>query len=138
MLMTFICLCFFFFSSRRRHTICALVTGVQTCALPISLIMRVVLIIVSVARRQTREDEAMQTIHEQNAEPHRPDARLAPAQVIESNQLLSSGPELLIRHKGEFYRLRRTRNDRSEEHTSELQPLLRIPYAVFCLTKHKK
>src|SRR3546814_12580467 len=30
------CICFlFFFSSRRRHTRCALVTGVQTCALPI-------------------------------------------------------------------------------------------------------
>src|SRR3546814_6993410 len=29
-------MCFvFFFSSRRRHTRCALVTGVQTCALPI-------------------------------------------------------------------------------------------------------
>src|SRR3546814_120619 len=32
------CICnFFFFSSRRRHTRCALVTGVQTCALPISI-----------------------------------------------------------------------------------------------------
>src|SRR3546814_3680998 len=31
------CVFFFFFSSRRRHTRCALVTGVQTCALPISL-----------------------------------------------------------------------------------------------------
>src|SRR3546814_2230704 len=30
----FLCF-FFFFSSRRRHTRCALVTGVQTCALPI-------------------------------------------------------------------------------------------------------
>src|SRR3546814_3450477 len=30
-------LLFFFFSSRRRHTRCALVTGVQTCALPIYL-----------------------------------------------------------------------------------------------------
>src|SRR3546814_14992471 len=29
-------MCVFFFSSRRRHTSCALVTGVQTCALPIS------------------------------------------------------------------------------------------------------
>src|SRR3546814_10806529 len=28
-------LLFLFFSSRRRHTRCALVTGVQTCALPI-------------------------------------------------------------------------------------------------------
>src|SRR3546814_1259944 len=39
-LVVIICLCcfysFFFFSSRRRHTRCALVTGVQTCALPIS------------------------------------------------------------------------------------------------------
>src|SRR3546814_1635281 len=33
----FIVVCYvFFFSSRRRHTRCALVTGVQTCALPIS------------------------------------------------------------------------------------------------------
>src|SRR3546814_8266851 len=31
---------YFFFSSRRRHTICALVTGVQTCALPISRMRR--------------------------------------------------------------------------------------------------
>src|SRR3546814_8892783 len=29
------CVCLFFFSSRRRHTRCALGTGVQTCALPI-------------------------------------------------------------------------------------------------------
>src|SRR3546814_10682541 len=43
-LMTYVLMCvvfvyfvFFFFSSRRRHTRCALVTGVQTCALPISL-----------------------------------------------------------------------------------------------------
>src|SRR3546814_3668404 len=38
-----LCLCIyfflcFFFSSRRRHTRCALVTGVQTCALPILLV----------------------------------------------------------------------------------------------------
>src|SRR3546814_10106741 len=31
----FVVVIFFFFSSRRRHTRCALVTGVQTCALPI-------------------------------------------------------------------------------------------------------
>src|SRR3546814_3725333 len=31
---------YFFFSSRRRHTRCALVTGVQTCALPISQLVR--------------------------------------------------------------------------------------------------
>src|SRR3546814_2016481 len=33
--MWYLWLLFFFFSSRRRHTRCALVTGVQTCALPI-------------------------------------------------------------------------------------------------------
>src|SRR3546814_8514407 len=33
--MIFCAFVFFFFSSRRRHTRCALVTGVQTCALPI-------------------------------------------------------------------------------------------------------
>src|SRR3546814_3898358 len=34
MVLSFVCRKFFF-SSRRRHTSCALVTGVQTCALPI-------------------------------------------------------------------------------------------------------
>src|SRR3546814_340390 len=37
MLRHFLFFFLFFFSSRRRHTRCALVTGVQTCALPISL-----------------------------------------------------------------------------------------------------
>src|SRR3546814_12903869 len=31
-------MCFFFVSSIRRHTRCALVTGVQTCALPICMV----------------------------------------------------------------------------------------------------
>src|SRR3546814_8599250 len=32
-------MCGFVFSSRRRHTCCAFVTGVQTCALPISSVL---------------------------------------------------------------------------------------------------
>src|SRR3546814_10536083 len=36
---------FFFFSSRRRHTSCALVTGVQTCALPICLMFLAALLL---------------------------------------------------------------------------------------------
>src|SRR3546814_11144901 len=36
--LVFVCVVFFF-SSRRRHTRCALVTGVQTCALPISTLL---------------------------------------------------------------------------------------------------
>ena len=35
LLMRLYCVCFFFFSSRRRHTRSGRVTGVQTCALPI-------------------------------------------------------------------------------------------------------
>src|SRR3546814_3548948 len=38
---------FFFFASRRRHTRCALVTGVQTCALPISCPITILSLIVS-------------------------------------------------------------------------------------------
>src|SRR3546814_7027216 len=34
-MLVLVCRVFVFFSSRRRHTRCALVTGVQTCALPI-------------------------------------------------------------------------------------------------------
>src|SRR3546814_3446522 len=36
-----------------------------------------------------------------------------------------------------FDRPRRVRRERSEEHTSELQSLMRISYAVFCLKKKK-
>src|SRR3546814_3780386 len=35
-----VCIFVFFFSSRRRHTRCALVTGVQTCALPICAVVQ--------------------------------------------------------------------------------------------------
>src|SRR3546814_974847 len=38
--------------------------------------------------------------------------------------------------RSNFHRLRS--DDRSEEHTSELQSLMRISYAVFCLKKKKK
>src|SRR3546814_7043770 len=37
-----------------------------------------------------------------------------------------------------LHRYRRTADRRSEEHTSELQSLMRISYAVFCLKKTKK
>src|SRR3546814_3313927 len=37
----------FFFSSRRRHTRCALVTGVQTCALPILALAEALMVTVA-------------------------------------------------------------------------------------------
>src|SRR3546814_5666290 len=48
---------------------------------------------------------------------------------------LSLSPSPLGRGVG--VRVRRSRNGRSEEHTSELQSLMRISYAVFCLKKKK-
>src|SRR3546814_10620093 len=50
-----------------------------------------------------------------------------------------------LHHRGRFglqvvasYGERTTGGERSEEHTSELQSLMRISYAVFCLKKKKK
>src|SRR3546814_4733873 len=49
----------FFFSSRRRHTRCALVTGVQTCALPILTIGYLVTEASSI-RLMTRDGRTME------------------------------------------------------------------------------
>src|SRR3546814_16318283 len=50
---------FFFFSSRRRHTRCALVTGVQTCALPISTVRKADALL----ERARQTDGAILAIH---------------------------------------------------------------------------
>src|SRR3546814_9623797 len=50
------------------------------------------------------------------------------------------GPDTTIDLMGYYFREKdtRLRNQRSEEHTSELQSLMRISYAVFCLKKKKQ
>src|SRR3546814_1497283 len=51
-----------------------------------------------------------------------------------------SGEEIGLRcaeHKCRLFRLTMQPEHRSEEHTSELQSLMRISYAVFCLKKKK-
>src|SRR3546814_2875854 len=49
------------------------------------------------------------------------------------------GPGLAVVERGElFHQPRIVELVRSEEHTSELQSLMRISYAVFCLKKKKK
>src|SRR3546814_9556322 len=117
----------FFFSSRRRHTRCALVTGVQTCALPICEIpgFPYDLLwgerqIMSVANL-TRQDglDFLGLAPRIGIVTHTNRYRLDQA-----NQALSD--------------LRAGRFEgaaRSEEHTSELQSLMRSSYAVFCLKK---
>src|SRR3546814_1970787 len=128
----------FFFSSRRRHTSCAVVTGVQTCALPIS------------SRREHSPTRA-------STLAMRSGLSSGAAAVFFSamGSLLESEPQ---RHGGtekqpklscagltraSMAPLTRCRHGspgqaRSEEHTSELQSLMRISYAVFHLNKTER
>src|SRR3546814_7160627 len=120
----------FFFSSRSRHTRCALVTGVQTCALPIwrrqrafvltdhadlLLLGFIVLVLALVAAL------AILMALRRRSE------RAYVAKLRDREEQL----KLALWATGEHY----WDYDRSEEHTSELQSLMRISYAVFCLKK---
>src|SRR3546814_2746039 len=62
----------------------------------------------------------------------------APAEAI-FERLMGERPFPIMRFIAQWLRRNvpqdRTRATRSEEHTSELQSLMRISYAVFCLTK---
>src|SRR3546814_10030172 len=51
--------------------------------------------------------------------------------VVEAAQRMVPGQRLVVKN------IERGAADRSEEHTSELQSLMRISYAVFCLKKKK-
>src|SRR3546814_1669415 len=116
----------FFFSSRRRHTRCAVVTGVQTCALPISLRTR------TVARRFRLE--AMDGAAARRA--RRPIAHCGQGRGCAGERPQGRPPEEVGQRLTESPV--RPRGPRSEEHTSELQSLMRISSAVFCLKKKKK
>src|SRR3546814_3121199 len=102
---------FFFFTSRRRHTSCALVTGVQTCALPIY-------------RWPARADGQ----HQRHA---------AVAVAVRSGRGHARAVRAVQQHQrdGRHRQHGAQASDRSEEHTSELQSLMRISYAVFCMKK---
>src|SRR3546814_1153528 len=137
---------FFFFSSRRRHTRCALVTGVQTCALPIS----------RPASREARKISAAAPAASagERAKPaHRHARRSGRAREGSAAQrwlLLDHGCRVCIQSaaacallaavkiaRGSSLSSCSQEAMRSEEHTSELQSLMRISYAVFCLKKKK-
>src|SRR3546814_4727355 len=82
----------FFFSSRRRHTRCALVTGVQTCALPISgcltAFRRVVVIR---CRRDDFRRLLVRVLHGRTSSSLlRPGSRLAQKRRKKNRPLLSS------------------------------------------------
>src|SRR3546814_6895437 len=124
-------LSYFLFSSRRRHTRCALVTGVQTCALPISLYRT------CAGNRPPRAPEGACKVGDRRR-CNRP-GRCSPA----GNPYFEHAEHVWRRSRGcrdWLYRpacAAATPDRRSEEHTSELQSLMRISYAVFCLKKKK-
>src|SRR3546814_2409442 len=68
------------------------------------------------------------------AEQHSAQARLLSAPERSCLRAARGGPDRAdaVHHRMD------TRRRRSEEHTSELQSLMRISYAVFCLKKKKK
>src|SRR3546814_1505293 len=75
------------------------------------------------------------------------EARTRPCPELSAATLLSTAPEMFEGADGDaFQRLRQAAKltlyggdcFRSEEHTSELQSLMRISYAVFCLKKKTK
>src|SRR3546814_7447524 len=127
----------FFFSSRRRHTRCALVTGVQTCALPISIV-------------ETDRRRILALVEQQFGDLAAGDHAVGAEIVGQPGNRLGHNTFSRFGHHGLDQGLQgtgivgiaadRSRHGaiKSEEHTSELQSLMRISYAVFCLKKKTK
>src|SRR3546814_7274550 len=116
----------FFFSSRRRHTRCALVTGVQTCALPI---------LCQPGNRRVHLDAREQPLRLARAARRLSGRRRTARLVFAEPGRRSVEPAARLYRDGQPRPLLRRR---SEEHTSELPSLMRTSYAVFCLKKKKK
>src|SRR3546814_6696593 len=119
----------FFFSSRRRHTSCALVTGVQTCALPICDALLEDLHVTGAVHRLHSQDALLGLGDEHVLVELLPVSRGLPQRAVD---------ELRCPHLDVAGGLQAAAQVRSEEHTSELQSLMRISYAVFCLKKKKQ
>src|SRR3546814_7790063 len=120
----------FFFSSRRRHTRCALVTGFQTCALPISLGSKGYDDLSRTAVASTYRPGRL------NSAPGKAVVRLsAVPKEVRSHERQSAKIQTIPRFPAVPRPFRPHARTRSEEHTSELQSLMRISYAVFCLQK---
>src|SRR3546814_10783898 len=64
-------------------------------------------------------------------------ARLGPFDPARAGHLVGAAADHHLSRRGDVGRDASTRSLRSEEHTSELQSLMRISYAVFCLKKKK-
>src|SRR3546814_3928926 len=133
-------LCCFLFSSGRRHTRCALVTGVQTCALPIWLVAKALKIATHELEGGAAEEADWLPRLRDLAAASLPGG--ADLTAMSDSELLAAFSAGLragrLDGRQELYELlvklteERRMRVRSEEHTSELQSLMRISYAVFC------
>src|SRR3546814_7642301 len=129
---------FYFFSSRRLHTRCALVTGVQTCALPISSPIETAISGIpnlDYTRSISRYGLSQVTVVFEDGTDIYFARQLVNERIQQVKSQLPEGiePQMgpIATGLGEIFM-------RSEEHTSELQSLMRISYAVFCFQKKKK
>src|SRR3546814_9581569 len=147
----------FFLSSGRRHTRCALVTGVQTCALPIS-VRRLIRDGHSVAFCDRDEATGNRLSRAVGAEFIALDAtdaeavaalfrRCEPFDILVNNVGADQHAFFTATEPKDWRTLLSINLEsafafalgvRSEAHTSELQSLMRISYAVFCLKKKTK
>src|SRR3546814_1543671 len=128
----YVFVCSFFCSSRRLHTRCALVTGVQTCALPI----------LERSRTSWRKDRT-RPLRGFGRPPHGPGNRLSIRERVQSrnrrdrarrvDRRMTCAWGILLTDVRPTHPFMAAPARRSEEHTSELQSLMRLPYAVFCL-----
>src|SRR3546814_1303147 len=121
----------FVVSSRVRHTRCSLLTGVQTCALPIySAIGRTAFGLGEFAEARRHLEQALALNEGERAagssETDRPESPVIDLCYLSWTSFALGEPEQAL-----------AQCRRSEEHTSELQSLMRISYAVFCLKKKK-
>src|SRR3546814_7897036 len=66
-----------------------------------------------------------------------PRSRPGDNEVEEDEAIEDRGVAAIVDREEILRRMRDPVRDRSEEHTSELQSLMRISYAVFCLKKKK-
>src|SRR3546814_3612062 len=127
----------FVFSSRRRHTRGALVTGVQTCALPIFSRLR------NFRRNDLQTQEKRSLVDRDHLAPaferlvldHR---AVDDARGIGKRRELPKGPNRRLDSPRPARSIGDIQPHRSEEHKYELKSLMRTTYHVFCLKKKKE
>src|SRR3546814_7496728 len=129
----------FVFSSRRLHTRCALVTGVQTGALPISEPRPARRLLC--AGRPGQRRAAVRGLPGPLCAGRQAPAPLDPRRLAATAVAVALGAARWRPVGGQSAVVavarQAARQPGSEEHTSELQSLMRISYAVFCLKKKK-